>query len=66
MNLDQNQEVVIKINKKTAETITEVKGVQGTSCSNSLNWVGKLGYSDTKNKPEYYQDNFQTNEVSEI
>lgn len=66
MDLNEKQEVVIKINKKTAEMVTEVMGVKGTACSTALNWVGKLGHSDSQNKPDYYQDNYQTNEVSEI
>ncbi len=65
MNLNEKQEVIIKIDKKTGQLKTEVMGIKGTTCSTELNWVGKLGHGDSQNKPDYYQDNYQINEIIE-
>lgn len=55
-----DKKVRVTINKKTGAMTTEVVGVVGSTCTQALNWVGGLGASDEKKKPEFYDDgNFQ-------
>jgi len=57
--------IVVKINKKTGVMKSEAVGMVGTACESALNWVGKLGDGDKTNKPDYFQDNYVNNTISE-